>query len=231
MKKTSYAGINRTGNETHPIRTRNMIRGMEEFPPSSPGDATVVAGVREEAARHAPPIGSMPPLAVDEPSAALVLLADKMGARLAFERSGVRLYEAILSKYDAYGSFDGGPSRDDLERIHDEELSHMVLLWDAVQTLGGDPTAVTPSADLQTTASMGVVQAIVDARTTLVQSLETMLVAELADTESWQTLVKLARDNKQDELGRRFEEAEKREEEHVASVRRWLAAAYELEQA
>jgi hypothetical protein len=44
-------------------------------------------------------------------------LIDRLGARLAFERSGVRLYEALLSKLDASGIFDGGPSREDIERI------------------------------------------------------------------------------------------------------------------
>ena len=46
---------------------------------------------------------------------------DKLGERLAFERAGTRLYEALVSKYDAYGSFTGGPSRDDLEHVMQEE--------------------------------------------------------------------------------------------------------------
>jgi hypothetical protein len=45
------------------------------------------------------------------------LLLDKLGERLAFERSGTRLYEALVSKHDAFGSFSGGPSREDLEHV------------------------------------------------------------------------------------------------------------------
>ena len=36
---------------------------------------------------------------------------DKLGERLAFERTGVRLYEALISKHEALGSFAGGPDR------------------------------------------------------------------------------------------------------------------------
>ena len=35
---------------------------------------------------------------------------DKIGERLAFERTGTRLYEALVSKHEAFGSFPGGPS-------------------------------------------------------------------------------------------------------------------------
>ena len=42
---------------------------------------------------------------------------DKLGERLAFEHAGARLYEALLAKHRAYGSFDGGPSADDLVAV------------------------------------------------------------------------------------------------------------------
>jgi hypothetical protein len=45
----------------------------------------------------------------------MVLLVDKLGERLAFERSGTRLYETLLSKFDSYGPFEGGPERAELE--------------------------------------------------------------------------------------------------------------------
>jgi hypothetical protein len=46
------------------------------------------------------------------------------------------------------------------------------MLKSIIERHGGDPTAVTPSMDLQATASRGVMQVIVDPRTTLLQSLE-----------------------------------------------------------
>ena len=77
------------------------------------------------------------------------LFLDKLGERLAFERSGTRLYEALVSKHDAFGSFAGGPSKGDLEAILQEEYRHFTMLASTIKQLGGDPTVVTPSADLR----------------------------------------------------------------------------------
>ena len=120
------------------------------------------------------------------------LFMDKLGERLAFERSGTRLYEALISKYDAFGSFAGGPNKADLEHICEEEYRHFMMLQAAIEQRGGDPTAVTPAANLSATASQGIPQVIVDPRTTLLQSLEAVLIAELFDNVCWETLVELA---------------------------------------
>ena len=97
-----------------------------------------------------------------------------------------------MSKHDAFGSFSGGPSRDDLEQIRQEEYGHFMLLQSTIEQLGGDPTAVTPSADLHATVAHGITQVIVDPRTTLLQSLEAILIAELADNACWEALMELA---------------------------------------
>jgi hypothetical protein len=120
-----------------------------------------------------------------------IFFLDKLGERLAFERAGTRLYDALLSKYDAYGSFTAGPSRDDLEHVREEEYRHCTLLQAAIAQLGGDPTTVTPSANLQATAAHGVQQVVVDPRTTLLQSLEAALIAELTDNACWKALIEL----------------------------------------
>jgi rubrerythrin len=149
---------------------------------------------------------------------------DKLGERLAFERSGTRLYEGLVSKYDAYGGFSGGPSREDLEHIRQEEFRHFMLLQSAIEQLGGDPTALTPSADVHATAVHGIMQIIMDPRTTLLQSLEAILVVELADNACWEALIELAQGAGQDELARQFAEAWATEEEHLLKVRSWVAA-------
>jgi len=61
-----------------------------------------------------------------------IFFLDKLGERQAFERAGTRLYGALLSKYDAYGSFTAGPSRDDLEHVREEEHRHCTLLQAAI---------------------------------------------------------------------------------------------------
>jgi len=149
---------------------------------------------------------------------------DKLGERLAFERTGTRLYEALISKHDAFGSFAGGPSKADLEHICEEEYRHFTMLQAAVEQLGGDPTAVTPAANLSATASQGIPKVIVDPRTTLLQSLEAVLIAELSDNACWETLVELAQQAGENGLGQQFEHAYATEQEHLVKVRTWLAA-------
>jgi len=154
------------------------------------------------------------------------LLMDKLGERLAFERTGTRLYEALVSKYDVFGSFDGGPSRGDLEHVLQEEYRHFTMLQSVIEQLGGDPTSVTPSANLQATAAHGVNQVLVDPRTTLLQSLEAILIAELADNACWEALIELAQEAGEDKLVAQFQEALRNEQDHLAKVQTWLAAGH-----
>ena len=121
-----------------------------------------------------------------------VLLLDKLGERIAFERAGTRLYDALLSKHDAGRTFRGAPSRAELQHIRDQEHEHFLMLVDAMERLGGDPTAVTPSADVQATASKGLPAVLADPRTDLLQCLEAILVAELVDNDCWTALMELA---------------------------------------
>jgi rubrerythrin len=234
MNQNAIPGTNRTGMAAAPQRTQEMLAGMEEFPPSSQGNAEDLAQVRISYAKVAEPLGSVPlPADVkgNRTSAAKaakgappLLLMDKLGERLAFERTGTRLYEALVSKHEAFGSFAGGPSRDDLEQIQHEEFQHLTLLQSVITQLGGDPTAVTPSADLHATAAHGINMVIVDPRTTLLQSLEAMLMAELADHACWEALVALAQEAGEDALVEPFEQAQTTEQEHLDKVQAWLAA-------
>jgi len=208
---------NRTGIAAAPDRAAQMITAVEEFPPTSEANALAVAAVRVQYAQESADEG---PDLTQETS----LLLDKLGERIAFERTGVRLYEALLSKHDAYGSFEGGPSRDDITLILSEELQHFRMLVELVKALGADPTELTPSANVQLTASHGVGQVLMDPRTTLLQSLEAILMAELTDNECWETLTGLARLAGQEELAERCEAALLTEQEHLEKVRSWLAA-------
>jgi rubrerythrin len=152
-------------------------------------------------------------------------LLDRLGARLAFERVGVRLYDAMISKYDAYGSYTGGPTRDELMELREAERDHVHLLRELVLAQGGDPTAITPSANLQLVATRGLLDVVVDPRTTLVECLDAALLAELADLESWRRLAALAHELTEDTLGARLERAAETEEAHLSRVRGWVAAA------
>jgi hypothetical protein len=93
-----------------------------------------------------------------------------------------------------------------------------------MESLGGDPTAQTPCADVTAAASMGLMQAITDPRTTFAQCLNTILTAELADNAGWELLSELAMQAGQPGMAEQFREALETEAEHLETIRSWLAA-------
>jgi rubrerythrin len=213
---------NKTGIETRPAQAAAMNGAVAEFPPTSTGSKFASEAVRIEYARNVPAeyvgLGSVP-------AKQQQLLFDKLGERLAFERTGVRLYQKLIAKVEAFGEYAGGPTRDQLLEVLNEEHAHMVLLEKTIEQLDGDPTAMTPAADVAGTIAQGVVQVLSDARTTVVQCLDAMMVAELADGAGWETLIEIVRDAGFDQLAKAFEQAEQREAEHRAKVEAWLAAS------
>ena len=227
-KQLPTVGPNKTGIGVAPERAEEMLEGVAEFPATSTG-GDGPAGMRIEYAKEGVRTGSIPEVGIDGSKAdpKLALFMDKLGARLAFERNGTRLYEGLISKHDAYGGFQGGPSRKELEEHREEEHEHALLLQRVITELGGDPTAVTPCANLQATAGRGVGDVIADARTTLCESLDAMLIAELADRESWEGLIAMADALEQDGPADEFREALATEEEHLRDVRKWVLAGQE----
>lgn len=230
---------NKTGVATNPDGAQEMREAADTFPPTSTGSTVGDDKVRieyaEECDEEEPAYGSVPMPAGFLGKARVVIsglfggepirMLDKLGERLAFERTGVRMYEALISKHEAFGSFDGGPQRSELMKILNEEHEHFKMLEDVILQLDGDPTAMTPSADLALTVGAGVLTVITDPRTTLRQGLEAILVAELADREGWNLLIELANEACNTDMLELFEQAERIEEQHLAALRRWLAAA------
>ena len=158
-----------------------------------------------------------------------IALVDKAAERLAFERTGVRLYDAMLDKMHASEAFSGGPGIDEVQTIRNEELEHALMLKQTLEELGADPTALTPSADLVAMEGMGLGAVLGDPRTTVGQCLHALIVAELADGEGWTMLRTLAEEMGQSDLASRFEAAEEQEERHLEQVRSWLTAHTQAE--
>ena len=233
MQQQSETGMNRTGAKMSPALSEEMVRGAEQGGFTSPGDEHALEQIRDYG-QPRPPVGSTPPPATVKGIARAGLeaikgnkasvLLDKMGERLAFERTGTRLYEGLLTKFDVFGTWESGPTRQELQLFHDEEMAHFRIMCEAVEAMGGDPTAVTPSADMVSVTSEGIVKVIADARSNLAESLEAVMIAELADNEGWEMLIMLTRSFGQDELAERFEQAFQQEQSHLISVRRWLTA-------
>lgn len=231
MENRTEIGTNRTGMQMSPAHMKKMGEVTKLTVPSSDGDEKAVAEMRMSYIEAAEPIGTMPPpLTVKGAVKSTVKVAtgmrpqvflDKLGERLAFERSGTRLYDALLTKCAAPHDGPDVVSIERLRHFRDEEASHMMLVKGCIEQLGGDPTAQTPCAAVTGVEGMGLMQVVTDPKTTVNQSLHAMLVAELADNAAWEELVALAREMGMEEMAARFEEASATEAEHLEVIRRW----------
>jgi ferritin-like protein len=218
MQHTTEIGLNHTGLEVAPEAANRMMENTELTKPPR-GDQRAAAKLRAQYAAEADPVGSLPDPGLTGVEA---LLMDKLGERLAFERSGTRLYEALMVKCEAAQAFI--PLKD-LQHIRDEEHTHFALVGAAIQSLGGDPTAQTPSADVTGVEGMGLMQVLTDPKTTVAQSLHAILVAEMTDNAAWEELIELTTAAGKDDLVGRFSKARDEEVEHLEKVRTWYKKA------
>lgn len=226
------SGPNRTGTARTPKQVKLMLEAVEELSPPSSISTLRIDTERQTYITEADSVGSIPPAkdsksfrkAREPDSQAMSLLLDKLGERIAFERTGTRLYDALITKYlalcNSHSASQG--ELDTLRKFRADELSHFHLLCECVKSLGGDPTAQTPCADVAATASMGLMQVITDPRTTLAQSLNAILSAELTDNAGWELLSELATSVGQPDLAAKFDDALTTEGEHLETVRSWL---------
>ncbi len=242
MEKSSELALkNRTGLQMSPRHARELleaVQGAQVAPAPEIGHA--LAAARGSYIAEADPLGTVPAPAtlkgVIKSSAKIVaglrpqVYVDKLAERAAFERGGVRLYEALLAKFagESASSANIAANTDLTEErllaVREEEARHFALVCECIEMLGADPTVETPSADVIGVASMGLLQVVSDPRTSLTQSLQAVLAAELIDREGWELLITMA-----DELGERdsvarFRDALREEDEHLLSVRRWYVS-------
>jgi hypothetical protein len=230
-------GANRTGVGAAPRESQRSREGARDGVPQASFDMAPITAVRVDSAQEAEPVGTLPVPATAKGLATTLkeglkgekaaVLLDLLGERLAFERTGTRLYDAALAKLAAAHVHESGPAEEDLEDIRDDELSHVAMLSDAIARIGGDPTAVTPGADTVAVASEGLVKVLTDPRTTLTQALKALLMAELADNDGWASLIELAYKMEQRELVDDCRAALGDEERHLGMVREWVASAIE----
>ena len=220
MQTSTEIGVNHSGMGAATKVAAQMLENTELTKPKR-GDERGMAKVRMEYAAEAEPVGSMP-----EPQQAGIeaVLADKLGERLAFERTGVRLYDALLAKCGANGKADAPPLKE-LEHIRGEEAEHFALIGKAIESLGGDPTAQTPAADIAGVEGSGLMQVLTDPKTTIAQALHAILVAEMVDNAAWEELIEIADAAGQSELVEQFAKAHAQEAEHWAKVQKWYKEA------
>jgi rubrerythrin len=220
---------NRTGIQTAPELAEELIEGASNAVPSSEGGPEEIAQYRAAYINEGFPIGSMPTVPIaeeedaDEDEMAMAVFLDKLSERLAFERTGVRLYEAFYNKVETLGETSPGPTLEQIEQIGREELEHFLMVNRTITELGGDPTVESPCADVAGVASMGILQVLTDPRTSVTQCLQALLTAELTDNDGWRLLIQLADTFGFDELKDDFETALANEVVHLQNVRNWVA--------
>jgi bacterioferritin (cytochrome b1) len=236
MENQVRMGVNRTGAQMAPFN----VEDAESFAKSRLGegrrDGQGSAALHVDYIHEADSLGSVPipgtakgvatavvsKLKGDKPS----VLVDKLGERLAFERTGVRLYEALLTKWSALTEEERGADlyvdEAQLRRILEDEETHFRLLTDVLRVLGADPTAMTPAADVAGVSAAGWLQVLNDPRTTIAQALNTMLSAELTDEAGWELLIELASAAGYTEMAEGFAVAEQAERRHIERIKGWL---------
>src|SRR5262249_32101448 len=133
------------------VRSELMACGVQEFPSS----------VHDLRGKQVP--------------ADLAPLMEKMAARLAFARASIRLYDGLINKYDAHGSFEGGPVRGDLLEMRDQGRDHFDMLCKTLGGIGADPTGLTPSTNLHVILGQAVRDVLLDTRTSLLECLEAVM--------------------------------------------------------
>jgi rubrerythrin len=236
--QTENIGMNRTGIQMSPVDSKAMQDVDPAMVGTNGGDESALADIRTEYIVNADALGSVPLpgtvsgavtvgmglLKGDSPH----ILLDKLGERLAFERTGTRLYDALITKCEVMLDGDISMTVNDLEQIRADEARHFMLISEAITSLGGDPTSQTPSADLAGVESMGLVQVLNDARTSIAQSLHAIVTAELSDKAGWETLVALADEHGLSDMVDDFTYALNQEREHLALVQTWYEEAIGL---
>jgi rubrerythrin len=231
MKESPPMGMNRTGMQMSPFEASAMRAGVTPPSPDARTDDAAISEMRGSYIAEAEPLGSVPlpgtvagamttglsMLTGHEPQ----MFLDKLGERLAFERTGTRLYDALIAKFETLGDGDASVRIEDLQKLRSDEAHHFAIVADAIESLGGDPTAETPCADLAGVESFGLMQVLTDPRTTFAQSLHAILIAEMADHAGWELLIALAGEHQQAALVTEFTAALNEEREHLELVQQW----------
>lgn len=221
--------INKTGIQTSPLESEVLIKFAMQMPPDIQEDGNEMIKIfREQQVLNADCVGSIPSPLSEEAVInsnriqieSLAILIDKLGERIAYERTGVRLYDAIIAKMTALNV--SSQVLKILNTFREQEAEHLKIVINALMMLGGDATAQTPCADVTSTASSGILKVATDPRTDAAQTFQALLAAELIDNASWELLIILAEKNQKFELLPSFQHALKQEQVHQDTIKSFL---------
>lgn len=238
-QEKEHLGMNKTGVQMSPLNTKAMLDDDANLIRGEAGDEMEATRLRETYIEEGDGLGSVPVPGTMTGMVSMGLnmlkgnkpqiMLDKLAERLAMERTATRLYDALLAKLAVVSDGKASISMDDVVSIRGDEARHALLVSDAIESMGGDPTAMTPSADLVGVEGQGLVQVLTDPRTSLAESLHAMLTAELSDGAGWETLIALANEHKQHDMIASFTAALEQERRHQVQIRTWYQEAVGLD--
>ena len=163
--------------------------------------------------------------------AGLALTADELGAfllkvgeRLYFEKTILKGYDALISKCELF-SADLLPAEldiIDLVEIRSQKHRFVKLLASTLEGLGGEGLSERPPSGSLLLAITGVCRAIEDVTAGIEQSLECLLIAELADDEGWDLLICDCDDLGLAGLSASLDSVQEISESHTEMVREWI---------
>ncbi|WP_058534024.1 ferritin-like domain-containing protein [Legionella saoudiensis] len=224
MERIDADAKNCTGVQLSPSNKRKMLSAVQSHPADIEGDQFDLAAERIKMTQNSELIGTLT-LSSQKETDSMRVFIDKLGERLAYERTGVRLYEAALAKVKAH-------KRNDLSKklmhIKEQEAKHMILVMNTLKNINEDPTEMTPCADLSGVLGQGFVQVLTDPRTTITQMLNALLSVELTDNAAWELLIKLALKNEKEKIAKDFQIALEEEEEHLSMIKFLLEKELQL---
>jgi rubrerythrin len=156
-------------------------------------------------------------------------VVDYLAERLAFERSGVRLYDAVLERLREAEEPEARALQPLLQRQRDEEQEHVRWLQGQLETLGAGPHPMSARAQLSYEETRGLAHVILESTAPLPHLLHALLAAELVDHAGWDLLVALADEAKDGEAQRELHRRRDEEAQHLALCRE-LAERFALQQ-
>jgi bacterioferritin (cytochrome b1) len=144
---------------------------------------------------------------------------DVLNERLAFERSGVKLYDRILGSMRTSSDEPALRMLDQMQEHRDQEKEHEEWLEQQIRALGGNAHASTSKSELITRESKGI-EDVVMHDPELPHLFHALLAAELVDNAGWDLLTQIADEAGDRTMKREFKKRLHEEEEHLLFVRK-----------
>lgn len=150
-------------------------------------------------------------------------LIDLLHERLTFERTGVKLYDRVLTLMAASKEPQILGMLDTMQAYRDEEAEHQQWLEEQIRELGGDANGESERSRLVATESRGIEEVILREDVDLHHLFHALLAAELVDNAGWDLLVALAEEADDDDALDAFTLRQAEEEDHLEYLSQTIA--------